>query len=70
MLMSILKTILVAAFLTVPVSFSRADEGDGIVEAGVKYIKGSFVPLREFRSFADANGQVRDWIMGLSGTCN
>src|SRR3954447_23909180 len=31
MLMSILKTMLVAAFLTVPVSFSRADEGDGIV---------------------------------------
>jgi len=31
MLMSILKTVLVAAFLTVPVSFSRADEGDGIV---------------------------------------
>ena len=31
----------------------------GRVESGVKYVKGSFVPLREFRSLADANGQLR-----------
>jgi uncharacterized protein (DUF302 family) len=31
MLLGFIKTVLVAAFLTVPVSFSRADEGDGIV---------------------------------------
>ena len=39
----------------------------GIVESGVKYIKGSFVPLREFRSLADANGQLHDWILGEAG---
>ena len=31
MLLGFIKTVLVAAFLTVPVSFSKADEGDGIV---------------------------------------
>jgi len=31
MLLSFIKTVLVAAFLTVPASFSKADEGDGIV---------------------------------------
>jgi uncharacterized protein (DUF302 family) len=31
MLLSVLKTVLVAAFLILPVSFSRADDGDGIV---------------------------------------
>jgi uncharacterized protein (DUF302 family) len=31
MLPSLLKTVLVAAFLTLPVSFTHADEGDGIV---------------------------------------
>ncbi len=31
MLLGFIKTVLVAAFLTVPVSFSKVDEGDGIV---------------------------------------
>ena len=31
MLLTLIKTVLVTAFLTVPVSFSKADEGDGIV---------------------------------------
>jgi uncharacterized protein (DUF302 family) len=31
MLLTLLKTVLVAAFLTVPVSLAQADEGDGIV---------------------------------------
>jgi uncharacterized protein (DUF302 family) len=31
MLLGFIKTVLVAAFLTVPVSFSHADEGDGVV---------------------------------------
>jgi len=31
MLMTLIKTVLVAAFLTIPVSFSRAEEDDGIV---------------------------------------
>mgnify|MGYP005849789519 CR=1 FL=1 len=33
----------------------------GIVEAGVKYAKRNFLPLREFRSLADANQQITDW---------
>ena len=39
----------------------------GIVESGVKYIKGSFVPLREFRSLSDANDQLHGWILGEAG---
>jgi len=39
----------------------------GIVEAGVKYVKGNFLPLREFRSLADANAQLSAWVMGEAG---
>lgn len=39
----------------------------GIVESGVKYVKRSFVPLREFRSLADANGQLSAWILSEAG---
>ena len=39
----------------------------GIVKLGVKYIKRSFLPLREFRSLADANRQLHVWIMQESG---
>lgn len=39
----------------------------GMVEAGVKYIKRSFLPLREFRDLADANRQMRDWMLGEAG---
>lgn len=39
----------------------------GIVESGVKYVQKSFVPLREFRDLADANRQLRDWIMQQAG---
>lgn len=39
----------------------------GIVESGVKYVKNSFVPLRDFRSLADANDQLRQWILGPAG---
>jgi transposase len=39
----------------------------GRVEAGVKYIKKNFLPLREFRSIADANRQLRQWIMETAG---
>lgn len=39
----------------------------GIVEAGVKYVKGNFVPLREFRDLADLNRQARDWVMLEAG---
>jgi transposase len=39
----------------------------GRVEAGVKYIKKNFLPLREFRSLADANRQLREWILETAG---
>jgi transposase len=45
----------------------RDPQKKGIVEAGVKYIKRSFVPLREFRDLTDANRQLRQWILGEAG---
>jgi len=39
----------------------------GRVEAGVKFTKRRFVPLREFRSLADANRQLLDWLLGEAG---
>lgn len=39
----------------------------GRVEAGVKYVKGNFMPLREFHSLAQANEQLRAWVMGEAG---
>lgn len=38
-----------------------------VVESGVKYVKRSFVPLREFRDLADANRQLREWVMQQAG---
>jgi len=39
----------------------------GIVESGVKYVKGNFLPLREFRDLADLNAQARAWVMNEAG---
>jgi transposase len=39
----------------------------GIVEAGVKYVKRNFLPLREFRSLGDANAQLRQWVIEQAG---
>jgi len=39
----------------------------GIVEAGVKYIKKNFVPLRKFRTLMDANKQIIEWVMETAG---
>lgn len=39
----------------------------GRVESGVKYVKGSFVPLRTFKSFADANQQAKAWMLSEAG---
>jgi transposase len=40
----------------------------GIVESGVKYVKGNFLPTRTFRSLADLNEQARGWVMHEAGT--
>jgi transposase len=39
----------------------------GIVEAGVKYVKGNFLPTRAFRDMADLNTQARTWVMQEAG---
>lgn len=46
----------------------RDPQKKGIVEAGVKYLKRSFAPLREFRDLADANRQLREWLLGEAGS--
>jgi hypothetical protein len=45
----------------------RDPQKKGRVESGVKYVKNRFVPLRQFRSLADANGQLRQWVMETAG---
>jgi len=40
----------------------------GIVESGVKYVKSSFLPLREFRDLDDANRQAQAWVMHEAST--
>jgi transposase len=39
----------------------------GIVESGVKYVKGNFLALREFRNLADLNEQARVWVTTVAG---
>jgi len=39
----------------------------GRVEAGVKYVKRAFFPLRVFRDLADANAQLRRWVLEEAG---
>jgi hypothetical protein len=38
------------------------------VEAGVKYVKGNFLPTRTFRDLADLNDQARRWVLEEAGT--
>ena len=45
----------------------RDPQKKGRVEAGVKYVKRGFLPLRDFRSLADANRQLADWVAGEAG---
>ena len=39
----------------------------GRVEAGVKYVKGNFVPLRELTSVQQANRALKKWVMEEAG---
>jgi transposase len=48
----------------------RDPKKKGRVESGVKYLKNRFVPLRQFRSLADANGQLQKWVMETAGNRN
>lgn len=45
----------------------RDPQKKGIVESGVKYLKGNFLPLREFRDLADLNAQAKAWVMQEAG---
>ena len=45
----------------------RDPKKKGRVEAAVKYVKRSFVPLRQFRGIRDANRQLQAWILGPAG---
>lgn len=45
----------------------REPQKKGRVEAGVKYIKRRFLPLREFRHLADANRQLTAWVLETAG---
>lgn len=45
----------------------RQPQKKGRVEVGVKYLRRAFVPLREFRSLADANAQLKAWCLGQAG---
>ncbi len=45
----------------------RRPELKGRVEAGVKYVKRSFLPGRDFRDLADANRQLEAWVLEEAG---
>jgi len=45
----------------------RDPQKKGRVEAGVKYIKRRFFPLREFRHLRDANEQLSAWVLSTAG---
>lgn len=45
----------------------RDPQKKGIVEAGVKYLKRGFAPLRTFRDLADGNRQLHDWLLAEAG---
>jgi transposase len=39
----------------------------GVVERGVAYVKGNFLPTRSFRDLADLNAQARRWVLDEAG---
>ena len=45
----------------------RDPQKKGKVESNVKYVKNAFLPLREFRDLAEANQQLRRWLMEVAG---
>ena len=45
----------------------RHPQMKGRIEVGVKYVKRAFVPLRDFRSLAGGNQQLRAWRLGPAG---
>lgn len=45
----------------------RDPKKKGRIEAGVKFIKRNFLPLRNFTTLQDANQQLQQWVLGIAG---
>lgn len=45
----------------------RDPQKKGRVESGIKFVKKSFQPLRDFKHLNDANQQLKDWVMNEAG---
>lgn len=45
----------------------RDPQKKGRVESGIKYVKKSFQPLRDFKHIQDANKQLKDWVLSEAG---
>jgi transposase len=45
----------------------REPQKKGRVEAGVKYVKNNFVPLRDFFNLVQSNQQLKEWILATAG---
>lgn len=45
----------------------RDPQKKGRVESGIKYVKKSFQPLRDFKHLNDANQQLKEWILTEAG---
>ena len=45
----------------------REPKKKGRVESGIKYVKKNFFPLRDFRDLADANAQLKHWVISTAG---
>jgi len=45
----------------------REPQKKGRVESGVKYVRKTFLPLRDFRCLAHGNQQLTEWTMGEAG---
>lgn len=45
----------------------REPKKKGRVEAGVKYVRRNFMPLRDYRGLANGNGQLMTWVLETAG---
>jgi len=45
----------------------RDPQKKGRVESGIKYVKKSFQPLRDFKHIQDGNEQLKDWVVNEAG---
>lgn len=55
------------SYASLTVTAATSPESKGVVAAGVKYVKGNFLPTRSFRDLADLNAQAWRWVMEEAG---